>query len=69
MAGKTRDRAVACGNYTQLYDYVAAGLNDLEDDKIPLLFEEIEDDADDFNLAGLGDADMLLMETLRGKRF
>ena len=46
MSGKTGKQAVEWSNYMSLYDYVAAGLRDLDEAGIPLLFEEDEESAD-----------------------
>ena len=57
---KQRERAVDCENYFQLYDYVCAGLQNLDDqdDKVP----------DTYASARPTEIDILLMKNNRSKR-
>jgi len=60
MTGRTGKRAVDCGDYSQLYDYVADGLRDLDEENIPFPYDGDEQDPGVENL-GPGELEALLM--------
>lgn len=64
MTGVVKSKAVSYGNKPHCNDDACSGFDGFDQEEVPFLFEEDEDDfdLDTFNSVSLGDMDLLLTD-------